>query len=218
MQVYRPYSIQHLLKGFNGNRVILTDRNDLFRIRHDHSLTIALAEIAVDLFGVENGLKPIVEYHIEGGSFASILCLDLHYKIAIRLKKLTYLHVHNSHPCSLVYAQGAVHRPCLSFYRSQGPKCKANTAYSYDDQNQTEKPTCLAYPVFRYGHGGKFADSYGLFGTCGCWIGGGCLLALGLFRDGRRPRRGSNWFHMLCSGLLALNGRANGAIGCLPGD
>lgn len=50
MRLHRPYSIMYLL-GFNGNRVILADRTDLFRIRHNRSVTIALAEIAVDLFG-----------------------------------------------------------------------------------------------------------------------------------------------------------------------
>jgi len=163
MQVHRPYSIPHLLKGFNGNRVILADRNDLFRIWHNRSVTVALAKIAVDLFGGENRLKSIMEYHFEGGSFAGVFCLDVHHEIAIRLKKPMDLNVHDAHPCSLVYSQGAVHGLRLSFDRSQSPKCSANTANSHDDQNQAEKPTCVVYPISRYRHAGKFADSYGLF-------------------------------------------------------
>ena len=84
-------------------------------------------------------------------------------------------------------------------------------------EQPAEPPITPVGPVFRYRHGGKFADAYGIgliLGTLfGCIPLGGCgliLISKGRLRVG--------WSLTVAALLLDVAACASGIIGCLPGS
>jgi hypothetical protein len=86
-----------------------------------------------------------------------------------------------------------------------------------NNQESTEEPIKTVSPILRYRHGGKFADSYGLFCIIAILLASMSVMALGLILADSGCRRAGICIFVL--GLvLDFAACTSGIIGCLPWD
>ena len=104
---------------------------------------------------------------------------------------------------------------CLHF--AKGLVSSPNTNDADHDQNASEADINPIPPIFRYRHGGEFADNYGLLCVFGCWAVTCILIWWGADRldDGRRLL---GWSLIAIGVLFDVLGCSIAWIGCLPWD
>jgi hypothetical protein len=107
------------------------------------------------------------------------------------------------------------HNPSLSLNRSKSSEKQPRLEGTYGNQQQTEHPYSPVCPVSSYRHGGKFADSYGMFCIVVALLAAIALgWPIGYCFDRRHTVVG--WCLIALFIILDVGGCLSGIIGCLP--
>ncbi len=162
---------------------------------------------------------PKPETNLRSASTAKILAFKHDPRIPIKFpaRGEFYAGTLQQNICTLGVLQGSFSEGALFLDSKECSTQKPHLQNSDYHQESAENPDAPIRPVFRYRHGGKFADTYGL--PC---------IALALFsaiplggwglRRVSNGKRWSGWSLVALALALDIGACGSGIIGCLPWD